>query len=369
MNRNVFLGAAFIVLATPVIAQEVISDQQVNELEEVVLSDSKFALKREKSGKVITKITSEELEKSQGQTLAQVLNRVAGVRINGSQSAAGTDLGVYVRGGRNRQVLIRIDGLTVNDPSSSANDFDLRLIALNQIESIEILKGASKANALLQSFDINQSKSRHLKILTEDLSNTLTVVNDEESWKEEINASMDLEANQAYLITAKNDTLLVDINTKDIENIAYDVKIIKYDNSKSPIGSEIKNASQCKEVLVIGGVRFKNINFKEVSMNQAAYQTTQTENLGSKLSKVLFESDIISLYLFNNKETVLKYGTDEREGISTLSKDFVFNFTNKLSSIAKDSPELQQKVQNNMYKNTPESLLQFCQDFTMVSKN
>ena len=143
MNRNVFLGAAFIVLATPVIAQEVISDQQVNELEEVVLSDSKFALKREKSGKVITKITSEELEKSQGQTLAQVLNRVAGVRINGSQSAAGTDLGVYVRGGRNRQVLIRIDGLTVNDPSSSANDFDLRLIALNQIESIEILKGAS----------------------------------------------------------------------------------------------------------------------------------------------------------------------------------------------------------------------------------
>ena len=35
----------------------------IEKLEEVVISDSKFALPREKSGKVIVKITSEDLKK------------------------------------------------------------------------------------------------------------------------------------------------------------------------------------------------------------------------------------------------------------------------------------------------------------------
>jgi vitamin B12 transporter len=57
-----------------------------NELNEVVISDSKFALAKEKSGKVIVKITSEELSKKSGQSLAAILSTVAGVEINGNQS-------------------------------------------------------------------------------------------------------------------------------------------------------------------------------------------------------------------------------------------------------------------------------------------
>ncbi|WP_299260655.1 TonB-dependent siderophore receptor [uncultured Aquimarina sp.] len=144
MNKKVFFGATLFMLGAQVVsAQDSTKDEKVNELEEVVLSDSKFKLKREQSGKVITKISSEELERSQGQSVATVLNRVAGVFINGSNNAAGEPLGVYVRGGRNRQVVIRIDGVTVSDPSTSAGDYDLRLLSTNQIESIEILKGAS----------------------------------------------------------------------------------------------------------------------------------------------------------------------------------------------------------------------------------
>ncbi|WP_299248583.1 TonB-dependent receptor [uncultured Aquimarina sp.] len=144
MNKKVFFGATLLILGAQVIsAQDSIKEEKVTELEEVVLSDSKFKLKREQSGKVITKITSEELERSQGQSVATVLSRVAGVYINGSNNAAGEPLGVSVRGGRNRQVVIRIDGVTVSDPSSSAGDYDLRLLSTSQIESIEILKGAS----------------------------------------------------------------------------------------------------------------------------------------------------------------------------------------------------------------------------------
>ena len=49
----------------------------------------------------------------------------------------------FIRGGNNRQVLILIDGIQVNDPSQIANDFDLRLLDLNTIASIEIIKGAA----------------------------------------------------------------------------------------------------------------------------------------------------------------------------------------------------------------------------------
>jgi len=119
------------------------NETAIDTLEEVVLIDSKFKLKRENSGKVISKITTRELERSSGQSLPEVINRVSGIEINGARSNDGQNLGYYVRGGRNRQVVILIDGIQVSDPSSISNDFDLRLLPLDQVASIEIIKGAS----------------------------------------------------------------------------------------------------------------------------------------------------------------------------------------------------------------------------------
>lgn len=116
---------------------------KIEKLEEVVITDSRFNLKRENSGKVITKISSEELEKLQGQSIAEIIGRTVGVEVNGVRSNAGQNLNYFVRGGRNRQVLILIDGVQVTDPSQIANDYDLRLLNADQVESIEILKGAS----------------------------------------------------------------------------------------------------------------------------------------------------------------------------------------------------------------------------------
>ena len=118
-------------------------EQEVKQLDEVVISDSKFALSKEKSGKVIVKITAEELAKKSGQSLATILSTVAGVEVNGNQSGAGKNLGYYIRGGRNRQTLILIDGIPVTDASGINLEYDLRLIPVEQVESIEIMKGAS----------------------------------------------------------------------------------------------------------------------------------------------------------------------------------------------------------------------------------
>ena len=138
---------------------------KVEQLKEIVITDSRFELKRENSGKTIVKINAVELERSQGKSIAEIINAKSGIEINGSRSNGGQNLSYFIRGGNNRQVLVLIDGIQVSDPSQIAGDYDLRLLDVNQIESIEIIKGAastlygnSAATAVINIITKNTSK-------------------------------------------------------------------------------------------------------------------------------------------------------------------------------------------------------------------
>lgn len=126
-------------------AQQQNDSTQVQQLDEVVVSDSRFKLKRENSGKTVVKISKQELAQNSGRTLSEIINTKSGITINGNYGQAGSTLSTFVRGGQNRQVLVLIDGIAVTDPSQIENNFDLNLLSLDQIESVEILKGASSA--------------------------------------------------------------------------------------------------------------------------------------------------------------------------------------------------------------------------------
>ena len=143
MNKKSMFFGVLCSMALFGFAQQQNDSTKIQQLDEVVVTNSKFKLKRENSGKVITKISQEELKQLQGKSIAEIINNTAGIEINGTKSNAGQSLGYFVRGGRNRQVLILIDGIAVTDASQIANDYDLRLLNTDQVESIEILKGAS----------------------------------------------------------------------------------------------------------------------------------------------------------------------------------------------------------------------------------
>jgi len=142
MKKNSTISALFALVATCAWAQEQDS-VKVNPLKEVVISDTKFAQSKEKSGKIIEVISAKDLAQKTGQSLATVLSQVTGVEINGNQSANGKNLGYYIRGGKNRQVLILIDGIPVTDASGISLEYDLRLLPVEQVESIEVMKGAA----------------------------------------------------------------------------------------------------------------------------------------------------------------------------------------------------------------------------------
>lgn len=110
-------------------------------LQEVVVTGTKFDLPVEKSGKTIFKLTSEDIEQNAGKMLGDLLNEVPGLQIDGNFGTPGSNVSYYLRGARNKQTLVLIDGVPLNDPSGINAEYDLRYIPTSQIESIEVLKG------------------------------------------------------------------------------------------------------------------------------------------------------------------------------------------------------------------------------------
>jgi vitamin B12 transporter len=132
----------FFVLAAVIISSSAKSqDTTGTSLDEVILTASKYEKKQSETGKVVTVINRDQLEKSSGKTLSELLNTVVGTAIIGANNNLGTNLTTSIRGSSAGNVLILIDGIPVNDPSVITNYFDLNFINIDQVERIEILKG------------------------------------------------------------------------------------------------------------------------------------------------------------------------------------------------------------------------------------
>ncbi|PQJ81799.1 TonB-dependent receptor plug domain-containing protein [Polaribacter glomeratus] len=134
------------VLACSFVNQNLFSQEKkekIETLEEVVVVATKFSLKKENTGKVINTITQKQLQQNAGKSVIEILNTIAGIDVRGVNANPTEPRSINVRGGRSRQVLVLIDGVPVTDQSAINQEFDLRLVAVNQIESIEILKGGS----------------------------------------------------------------------------------------------------------------------------------------------------------------------------------------------------------------------------------
>lgn len=139
MTKKIFT-IAFISAALNATAQT--DTLQGNKLDEVIVTANKYPQKQSTTGKVISVITKDQIEKSSGRTLSQLLNEQAGITINGALNNTGSVQTVYVRGAASGRTLILLDGIPVNDPSMINNEFDLNLISLDNIDRIEIGKGA-----------------------------------------------------------------------------------------------------------------------------------------------------------------------------------------------------------------------------------
>jgi len=137
MSTRIFLTIAIVAIYGTTLAQD-----SAKVFPEVVITATKFPFKQKETGKVMTIITQEQLQKNSGKTLGEILNQQAGLNINGANNTLGTNLGINIQGASSANTLILLDGLPMYDPSGVSQEFDINNLSLNNVARIEILKGA-----------------------------------------------------------------------------------------------------------------------------------------------------------------------------------------------------------------------------------
>ena len=140
MSKKLTLLSTALLVATAILAQQ--DTIKSSPLDEVVVTANKVAQKQNSTGKVVTVITKEQIEKNGGKTVSQLLNEQAGIVITGSLQPLGSVQTLNLNGALSGHTLVLIDGIPVNDPSDINNNFDLNSISLSNVERMEILKGA-----------------------------------------------------------------------------------------------------------------------------------------------------------------------------------------------------------------------------------
>ncbi len=136
---KIFLSLAAVALCCTVQAQ---TTPTITSQEEVTVTATKTAKKQNETGKVVTIISKETIERNAGKTLGQLLNTQVGVTIAGALNSPGSNQTVFMRGASSGRTLILLDGIPVSDPSLIGAEFDLNLLSLQNVERIELCRGA-----------------------------------------------------------------------------------------------------------------------------------------------------------------------------------------------------------------------------------
>ena len=138
--------------------------------QELLITATKVPTPVKQNSKSILVIDSVMIAQAGVSDLSQLLDRQAGIRVNGALSNPGVNKSIFIQGGGAEDVLFLIDGIPLNDPSAIGGAFDIRNLSLAGIQRIEILKGAQStlygSNAVSGVINIitNSDKAEGLKL-------------------------------------------------------------------------------------------------------------------------------------------------------------------------------------------------------------
>lgn len=114
------------------------------QLKEVVVTATKTEKDPKDVTQSVTVITAEEIERSGATTVAEAVQTAAGLSVV-RQGPRGSLDSLSIRGASYSQVLVLLDGVRLNSPRDSGADLSSLPVALEDIERIEIVRGAASA--------------------------------------------------------------------------------------------------------------------------------------------------------------------------------------------------------------------------------
>ena len=143
--KYLFLLSCSLISAVPAAAQQatdevVFADSIRDDLITVVATGQPSRI--DQNGQSVSVIGAAEIAAIQGPDLTRVLERLPGIAISRNGSLGGFTA-VRVRGADAEQLLVLVDGVRVNDPSSPGGGFDFGNLLTGDIAKIELLRGSN----------------------------------------------------------------------------------------------------------------------------------------------------------------------------------------------------------------------------------
>jgi vitamin B12 transporter len=147
MLRSVFLFAVLPLTSVwaPAASQsfdqpETTSADGLSHDDRIVVTAARAEQSLREVGQAMTIIDRAEIERRQTVLVSDLLATTPGVSVTRNGSIGGVT-GVRIRGAEADQTLVVIDGVRVNDPSSSGGGFDFANLLSSSVERIEVLRG------------------------------------------------------------------------------------------------------------------------------------------------------------------------------------------------------------------------------------
>ena len=138
-SRLLTLLLAAITAATPTFAGAATGDV------DIVVTGTRLPTTSAGLAQNVTVIDQADIQASHPSSIAEVLSRVTGIYVDEAGPAGGF-VSMYLRGAENSHLLILLDGVRLNDPTTTrGSTYDLSGIDVNQIERIEVLRGPASA--------------------------------------------------------------------------------------------------------------------------------------------------------------------------------------------------------------------------------
>lgn len=129
-----------LVLLLPLPVSALAQTEPAGTLPTTVVTADRFPTDPDKVTSSYTIVPQEEMQRRQLRTAGEVLKTVPGISVQQS-GGPGTQTSIFVRGSNSNHVLVLIDGVTANDPSTANGAPDFAHFLTENLEKIEIVRG------------------------------------------------------------------------------------------------------------------------------------------------------------------------------------------------------------------------------------
>ena len=134
---NISLIALASALAVP-------AQAQVIELDDIVVTANRTETEKAKVGASVSTVSAAGMTGAMGARGTAVLDRLPGVALR-TLGPIGTQAGLTIRGVPHTNIIVRVDGIDVTDPSGTQVSYDFGRLSFGDVSRLELARGAQSA--------------------------------------------------------------------------------------------------------------------------------------------------------------------------------------------------------------------------------